>query len=211
MEWLIHVANLLFLASYAVRDILWLRALSVLASTTLIAWFAAAGDAPQWSGIAWQTVFLTINAVRLVRLVAERRPVVLAPDEECLHRLVFRALRPRQMLTLSQLGAWERVEPRAHLARAGEPLSRLFVIATGRAGVEVDGERVTELGPGSLVGEMSFLTDAVPRASVIASEPVHVLAWDKVALRAYLEQEPEVRTAFQQAIGADLCAKLASA
>lgn len=210
MSWLMHLANVLFLASYAVRDILWLRVLTVLASLTLIAWFAAGGPAPEWSGIAWQSVFLAINGLRLARLIAERRPVVLTEDEERVHRLVFRALRPRQMRALSQLGAWQGLEPSAPLARAGEPLARLFVIATGRAGVEVNGERVTELGPGSLVGEMSFLTDAIPRASVLATEPMRVLGWDKATLRAYLEDEPDVRTALQQAIGADLCAKLAS-
>ena len=47
VEWLIHLANLLFLASYAVRDILWLRVLTVLASMPLLLFFVVGGPSPQ--------------------------------------------------------------------------------------------------------------------------------------------------------------------
>ncbi len=208
MDWLIHIANVLFLLSYSVRDILWLRALTVVASIPLLAWFALHAAEPDWVPIGWNLVFLSINGYQLVRLLSERRPVVLRADELRLHQLVFSALRPRQMLALSRAGAWRDAEPSTVLARAGEPLSELMVLSEGCAAVHVAGARVAELGPGKLIGEMSFLTDATPRADVVLTAPSRYLAWDKRALHAFLEQHPEVRAAMQRAIGADLCAKL---
>lgn len=55
MTWLMHVANGLYLASYAVRDILWLRVITCIANLALLAMFALA-PAPPTDAIAWQAV-----------------------------------------------------------------------------------------------------------------------------------------------------------
>lgn len=209
MDWLIHLANLLFLASYAVRDILWLRVLTVLASMPLLLFFVVGGPSPQWASIAWNLVFLGLNVWRVARLLAERRPIVLPPEAALLHEALVPWLLPRQVLGLTSLARAVERAPGEPLVRATQPLSELFAIVEGRVVVEIDGREISSLGAGSLVGEMSFLTDAHPRADVRAIEPVRCLAWDKARLRAHLDAEPDVKAALQRAIGRDLCAKLA--
>lgn len=209
VEWLIHLANLLFLASYVVRDVLWLRVLTVLASLPLLTWFVLGGPSPQWTSIAWNVVFLGINVWRVGSLLAERRPIVLPPDEALLHDALVPSLLPRQVLALTAFARPVRREAGESLVRAGEPLGELFAIVSGAVVVEIEGREVSALGAGSLVGEMSFLTDATPRADVRAREPLRCVAWDKARLRAHLEEQPEVKAALQRAIGRDLCAKLA--
>jgi hypothetical protein len=65
---------------------------------------------------------------------------------------------------------------------AGEPLmtqgeegQELFLILDGIVDVEVDGEEVAELGPGTLLGEMALLEGGKRTASVYATTPVRAV------------------------------------
>jgi hypothetical protein len=58
---LFHLANALYLLAYLVRDILWLRLVTVLAGTALLTTFLLQ-PSPPWAAIAWNLVFLIINS-----------------------------------------------------------------------------------------------------------------------------------------------------
>jgi hypothetical protein len=94
---LLNLANVLYLASYLVRDILQLRALTVAGSLVLLL-FNVLQPSPLWSGIAWGVLFSAINIYQIYRLLLERRPVRLREDEQHLYQLVFRSLSPRGWL-----------------------------------------------------------------------------------------------------------------
>jgi hypothetical protein len=76
----ITAANVLYLASYSVRDILWLRVLTVTAALLLIPYYAFQ-PIPLTVAIAWNVLFIAINTYWIIRLIIERRPVHLTPDE----------------------------------------------------------------------------------------------------------------------------------
>jgi hypothetical protein len=88
---LIHLANLAFLASFLVRDILALRLLSVAGGGLLLATFLAASPI-SWPSVGWNVVFALINGAQIARLAHERRPVRLTRDERELTRLAFATL-----------------------------------------------------------------------------------------------------------------------
>ena len=89
----IHFANVLYLVSYLVQDILWLRVLTVVAALSLIPYYAT-----NWLGeaIAWNVVFLVINVVQIKLLMIRRLPVSLDEKEQSLYSRAFRALTPWQ-------------------------------------------------------------------------------------------------------------------
>src|SRR5262245_59612699 len=99
MSNLIHLANVLLLLSFLVRDILWLRLLNVLAGVAFIVYFAT-GTPPAWAPVGWNTLFLTINFVQIWRLLLERRPVRLGADELALYQLAFRGLTQQEFAKL---------------------------------------------------------------------------------------------------------------
>ena len=94
MRALIHLGNVLVLCSFLVRDILWLRALSILAGLSFLVYFGTSTP-PVWEPVGWNLVFLSLNLVQIVRLLRERRPVQFAPDELALYTTCFRALEIR--------------------------------------------------------------------------------------------------------------------
>ena len=207
MSLFIHAANLAILASFLVRDILWLRALSVLAGALFIAYFGLR-PAPELEPIAWNGVFMLLNVVQIARLLRERRPVHLGEREQRLYDLAFRALSPRELLRLIAIGRWEEAKVGAVLIEQGSSPDRVLALCDGKFAVEVDGRRVAELAPGRLVGEMSYLTGAPTTARVRCVEPALFLALPANELRALTRESPELRAALQRVIGLDLAAKL---
>jgi CRP-like cAMP-binding protein len=207
MQALIHVANVIYLFSYLVRDILWLRLLTIVAGLVLLAYFALLPE-PLWPAIGWNVLFSVINAYQVYLLWLERRPVVFTDEEQRLYRLAFRTLTPREFKKLVGLGSWQDAAERFRLVEKGRELERMMVICSGSVHVEVGDKRLAELREGQLVGEMSFLTGEFPNADVVAAEPTRLVSWPKANLREFLDKNPELRSALQMVIGKDLAGKL---
>src|SRR3984957_4844827 len=209
MAYLLHVANVLYLLSYLVKDILWLRLLTVVAGVLLMTW-AFLQQQPLWVSIAWNALFLAINLYQSWRLILERRPVRLSERDALLYRLTFRTLTPREFVKLLALGRWEEAAPETRIVERAQALDPLMVIASGRTAVKV-GERVVELGEGRFVGEMSFITGQTPAADVVAIDAIRYVSWPKAELTTFLAQHPALRAAWQAVLGADLVSKLRAA
>ncbi len=72
MDSLINIANILYLLAYFVRDMLWLRVLTVIAAVSLIVYFYLLPD-PLMTAVYWNTFFVGLNIYWVVRLLLERR------------------------------------------------------------------------------------------------------------------------------------------
>jgi CRP-like cAMP-binding protein len=204
----IHIANAIYLCSYLVKDILWLRVLTVIAGLVLLVYYATFLPMPLWAAIAWNVLFTVINLRHIQLLLRERRVVRLRPDELRLYQLAFRRLTEHDFAKLLTIGQWREVGAGECLVKRGEPLHQIIVLASGRVRVEADGKTLAELRAGCLVGEMSFVTGQVPRADVVAVEPTRTVSWQDEVLRKLLDTSAELRAAVQQVIGEDLIAKL---
>lgn len=207
MSILTHVANALFLAAYVVKDILWLRVLSVVATVCLL--ISVVGK--EWGEFGWNSVFLLINLVQIVVLVLERRPVQLTDDEAKLYDLAFHPLRPRDFKKLVGLGTWEDKRDGDALARVGTALDRVVVVLRGHAIAMKNGDVVVEFGPGKFVGETAFFSGARPAADVTCDAPTRLMAWRLDVLKEFVRQNPDLGAAIHVAMGKDLAAKLSAA
>ncbi|MCC5810524.1 MAG: hypothetical protein JJU06_09145 [Ectothiorhodospiraceae bacterium] len=73
MEFLVTIANLLFVSSYFVRHMLKLRILSLAGVCCLVAYFASLPE-PLMHVVYWNLFYAALNAVWIARLLMERRP-----------------------------------------------------------------------------------------------------------------------------------------
>lgn len=208
MEIWFHLANVLYLASYLVTDILWLRALAVLGGLSSLTWTLTTAS-PSSTVIGWTLIFNSINAVQIVRLWHERRPVRLTAEEQMLYAATFRTLTPREFQRLLAVGQWQEAPAKEVLIEQGASPGRMLVLASGRAVVKVDGREVAMLRLGQFAGEMSFLTGARTTAAVEVSEPVRYVCWATYDLERFLAKHPQLRAALQLILGRDLAVKLA--
>jgi hypothetical protein len=207
MSILIHVANVMYLLSYLVKDILWLRLLSILGGALLMIMYALAVP-PLFTPLAWGTVFAGINAYQIYLLVLERRPVRLKEEEQRLYQRVFRSLTPREFVKLLALARWERAGAAERIVEKGRPLDRMMVIVSGTTAVQVDGTALTQLGEGQFIGEMSYITGEPPSADVVAVEETRYVSWPQQDLKRFLAGNRALEAAMQLVIGTDLVAKL---
>jgi len=207
LPYLVHSANLLYLLSYLVRDILWLRIFTIIAGSSLLPYYYCQ-PSPMWEPIAWNLVFISINVVQSVLLILDRRPVHLKGDDLKLYQLVFDRLSPQNFRKLLELGEWRQTDADGVIVSADSAIDRVIVIYEGELAVKREERELARLEPGCFVGEMSFLTGKKASADVVALAPTRHVSWSFDALRQFLPKHPELRAAFQNILGADLVRKL---
>ena len=202
-ELLIHAANVLYLCAFLVRDILWLRILAVVAAACLIPYFYFRPE-PLLTPVYWNLAFTALNIFWIIRLLLERRPVKLSEEEQRLCELVFRTMRPREMIKILKLASWHNAAAGECFVERGRPLDRLMVIYSGKACVEVDGKNVTELQPGQFIGSISYVTEQTAPANVVSLEPTRYVAWPKSKLKDFMNKNPDLHTALKTTLAIDL-------
>lgn len=208
MQAFAHLANVLILLSFLVRDILWLRLLSILAGVTLVPYFLYGEAEVLWVPLAWNGVFTVINLVQIYRLLMERRPVRFTEFERRLHDRVFHALEPRAFLDLLAMAELRSADDQSKLLAQGEELGELLLICEGEVSIVVDERPVAQLGEDRFIGEMSFLTGEPTSASALAKGTIRYAAWSCTSLREFFARRPEVHSGMQLILGHDLAHKL---
>jgi hypothetical protein len=71
--------------------------------------------------------FIIVNAIRIVAVALERRPVVLSDREEKLYRIAFRSIDKREFLKLVSLVQWIDCSPGEVILKKGQHISEAIV------------------------------------------------------------------------------------
>jgi hypothetical protein len=71
MEALVYAANILYLLSYTVRDILHLRLLTIVAACCLVSYFYNQAE-PLMTVVYWNVFFVALNALQLAFILKGR-------------------------------------------------------------------------------------------------------------------------------------------
>src|SRR5262249_53907740 len=192
-NYFIHAANILLVVAYSVRDILWLRLFAVAASLITIPYFVLQ-PTMLWAPLCWSVVFAAINSVQSWRLIMERRPVKLMPDEEQIRRLAFRDLPPRKVLQVLSIGSWTTLDVGQRLIESGKRPETVSLIVRGKVRVTKDGRVLGELVAGDFVGSALILSGVPADVDAVTVEPGRAMRWEVGALERYLAANPETRT-----------------
>ena len=199
----ITTGNAIYLLSYSVHDILWLRLLTVAGAIFLLPYYYLQAP-PLWPAIDWNVVFIAINAFWIVRLILQRKPVHLTAEEDRLRVLSFPSLTRREALELFKAGFWENLKPGTSLVAHDKASSRFSVILSGIADVLIHGVKVEELGEGQFAGEIDTRADETADIDVVLRTPARIMCWDRAQLRGFLRNRPDVSLALERSIGLQL-------
>jgi hypothetical protein len=203
----LHAGNVLYLIAYLVRDVLWLRVISVAGMLALLAFYWMQ-PTPMYMAIAWNSLFMAVNIVQISILILERRPVFLGEEELHLYRTLFRSLKPVEFKKLLSIADWKKAKAGEELIAQNKPVDSLVLISSGRGAVEMDDRHVAYVYSGQFVGEMGFLTEQDATARVVAVAPTDYLAWPTAKLRSLLAATPGLHVKFQGVLGRDVVGKL---
>lgn len=113
---------------------------------------------------------------------------------------LFRYFTDAERQRIESIGEMKNVGEGDYLIRAGDTDSTLFAIEDGHLDIVVprDGKPVVvaTVGPGDVLGEVSFIDDSPRSTSVQARERTTVRAWDKKSLSEALAFEPALLAKF---------------
>jgi hypothetical protein len=203
-----HASFALIAVSFLVKDILWLRVLSVVASVAGIAYNYVVPSPPLWIVIYWNIFFLAINLTQIALILRERRGIEFTEEEKEIYETIFWGFAPFEYMKLLRIGEWKQAAPGDILAVQGEEVDSIMLIYNGLAEVEVDGAKVAELKDGNLVGEMSYFTGGRATATVRVLQPTRYLSWKKKAMDALSNRNPSMQATLRAVLSIDLAKKL---
>ena len=203
-----HISYLIIAISYWLTNIYWLRVTAVIGLCFEIAYFVLVSGGALYTGIGWDLVFIAINAFHLLRLTRERLRVRLATDDGDLLRTLFDGLDDAQIGMLLNSSSWHKVPVGENLTSEGAPVPALMLIAAGQVSVAVGDTIIAQMGPGSFIGEMAFLTNGTASATVTATHPTRVMKIEQTRLKTLLVIDSQIAAVLHRLLGADLAQKL---
>lgn len=202
-------ANLCYCFAYLVRDIFWLRVLTIIAALLTFPYFFFQQNT-MYSALFWQSAFVIINLANIALLLHARRPVPLTEDQASLKDMVFRHLSSRETAVLLGKAKWQHAKADQVLMNEGEALDKLYLLYAGNLKIDRGGQTLAHRGPGSFIGEIAYMTGSTSSADVIFAVPSRYIEWDVAELRQLLDKKSELRSAFESLLAVNVAHKLAS-
>lgn len=204
-----HLANVLFGLAYLVKDILWLRLISIVACFIMIFFNYFSPAEPLWVAIFWNAFFITVNVARSVLLVMERRQTRFNEIEQEMYDTVFNKLSQVEFAKLLRAGFWKYFKPESMILEKGTAPGALLLLYNGCASVlRGDDKSQVELRDGAFIGEMAMVTDGLASADVRAETQIKAYCWPQSNLENLFRQNPNLRGAFQMILASDMARKL---
>ena len=203
-----HLASILTMAAYLLKDILWLRLLTILSCFAGIAFNYFVPATPLYSVIYWNMLFAVINIVQIAIIIKERTGIHFTEEEKELHETLFKNFAPFEFMKLMRVGKWLEAKQGEILAVEKQTLNAVMLIYNGLVGVEASGKQVATLKDGNFIGEVSFITGGEATATVRALMPTRYIAWPKASITQLLNRNPSMRFAMQAMLSTDLSKKL---
>ena len=199
-----HLAFGLIAFSFLVKDILWLRVVSILASLFSVFYNYTIPETPMWLAINWNFIFVAVNVYHIAVIIYEKRPIKMQPKDKELYETMFKDLSPVEYLKISKVAEWNKYKSGQSLIVQGMPVDDLILIYNGTVNVIVDGEGVANLKDGQFVGEMSFLTEKPATATCKVEHDTECLVWKQPEFKELLKRNPSLYYTIQSLLSNQL-------
>ena len=205
-----HLAFGLIAFSFLVKDIFWLRLLSIAASLFSVFYNYTIPVEPMWLAITWNFIFIAVNLYHIAVILYEKREVKMDDKNQELYDTLFSEMTPVEYLKISRAANWETVKAGERIITQGMPVPDLYLIYNGTVDVLVDNEKIAELKDGEFVGEMSFLTEKVATATCKVKYDAQCLVWKQREFKELLKRNPSLYFTIQSVLSAQVSDKLVS-
>ena len=187
-----HLAFGLIAFSFLVKDILWLRLVSILASSFSVFYNWVIPAEPMWLAINWNFVFISLNLYHIAILIYEKRPIKMAPKDKELYETLFKELSPVEYLKITKIANWKKFKAGDTLIRQDHLVTDLILIYNGTVDVVVKDKIVAQLRDGQFVGEMSFLTEKSATATCVIKHDTECIMWKQPEFKQLLKRNPSL-------------------
>lgn len=214
IHYLGNLAFILVACSFMVKDILWLRLLSVTGSLCSIGYNTYVTTQPLWVPISWNLFFISLNFYHITKIIYGNRTIALNEKELELYQMSFGQLNLIEFSKLIRMGQWKKAESGVDLIKEDQIMEELLMIYNGHVDVVVkDNDKnnknetekiVNHLKDGQFIGEMSFLSNHPATATVRTVHPTEYVSWKQKDLKELMARNPSLLFSLQAAMGAQI-------
>ncbi len=205
-----HLSFLIVALSLLMRDIILLRLLGILSGVVGIGYNYFVTMEPLWVPIIWLLVFMVINIYMIATFYLANRKANLSEEDLTLWQNNFLGLAIDEYRRLKKIFDYRTFDDGEVLIQLGQDNRFLFFVTAGQLVVHRNGQDIGVLEQGGVAGEMSFLTEALPNADVVASGGASCILIDKAKLRALMMKHPTFHLSMTNVFNLNLMKKLAS-
>ena len=206
---LFNTANLIFLAAFMAKKIVWLRLLTITGMMVGIPYYLYIHEAPMWNNIFWVCTYASINLVMLFIIYLESRPIKLSDIEQNIYNMTFKSLEPRVFKKLIDHGSLEEFDPDVVLVTRDTELDSLMYVVEGEAEVILRHGEHLVIPTGGFIGEQSYITGEKTSADVkTGKEAAKIIRWNSEILRNHLAGKEVLKDSLDLIFTADLIHKL---
>ena len=205
-----HLAFGLIAFSFLVKDILYLRLVSIVASLFSVLYNFYIPAEPMWIAIGWNIIFILLNLYHVAVIIYEKRPVDMTDKEKELYETMFKGLTPVEFLKITKVAEWKKFNTPLPIITQGKPVKDLILIYNGTVDVLVNDNKVAELKDGQFVGEMSFLTEKPATATCKVEHNAECLVWPQQDFKDLLKRNPSLYFTIQSLLSEQVSNNLVS-
>ena len=195
MSWALHAANIVILFSFLVRDIIFLRCLSIVAGVLFCVYFY---QQKMMEPIVWNTLFSAVNFIQITRMYLLRRKIPLSLEEQYVYERFFPSLQPLEIRALVQAGT-------IRTFQATEDISCTGIALLVQGAVIVQEEHIHA---GFFLGIRGFLERKEYLALGSALQSISMISWTFQDMRAWAEGISERNTLLLKALSTDLIKRM---
>ena len=201
------VANTIYVISYMLTSMFWLRLLAVVAAASTMPYFYFQVE-PLWSALFWQSMFLLVNLVNLVILVIASRPPRMEPWQEDVHRSIFSDLKPSELMPLLKRARQLEFNESKQILFEGQTNSNLYLVLAGRCEIRHGDHFVGYAGRHHFLGEMSMVSGEAASADVTVESGSVIIVWSQEDLDSLYRKNGLFKAYVFQKCGAGMAEKL---
>ncbi len=201
-----HVALFLVVVAVAMPTIGFVRLAALIAGVVGAALSGLVAYDPV--GLFWWSLLVIVVLVRMATATSRRPGRPLSAEERMFHDRAVPTLSAGQVRRLLDVGRWREVMAGTTLTRSGEVVTELGFVSRGQVDIVVDGHKVAECGPGSLVGEIGMSTGEPATATAVCATPVRYLSFEAQRLYRLLDSHVDLQDAIELAVERSLREKL---
>ena len=199
-NWALHLANVLILCSFLVKDILFLRLLSISAGVFFCLYF---WKEDMIDPIVWNVLFSMVNIFQVGRLWFQRRKLPLSPEEQFLRDHFFPNLHAKEIKSLFQCCQPNQISEGEAVVHA----SGLAVILEGNVDLHKQKQDIL-LRPGQFIGVSNYLTKQESEQRGRARTDVEYLRWTSEDLQGWTSGSADRHNLLLSALSKDLISKM---
>jgi hypothetical protein len=201
------IANSIYVLSYSLTNMLWLRLLAVTASLLTVPYFYFQLT-PLWSALFWQLCFFAVNFVNLALLLHGMRKPKFNAVQQRLSETLFSDLKPHELKPLFKLAKEKQFAKGEILLKQSAPNETLYLLLDGECSVIIGQDKMANIGVNEFIGEMSFVSGEPVSRDVLALTDLSLYQWNVDDLEKLFLKKGLYKTYMYSLCGIDMANKL---